>query len=88
MGVEEKSVTHVDTQVEGRGTVTLKQIPGLYLRADAELIRDGRAAREAEKKAKAAAKEAAAEPVERHPTGTEANDTLEKIKAAAAASEA
>jgi hypothetical protein len=50
-------VTHVDCQHEGK-TLTLKALPGLYNRRDAELICASRDRREAEKTAAKAAKEA------------------------------
>src|SRR5262249_13179730 len=82
LGVEEKSVTHVEGNVNGQN-LCLKQVPGLYSRADAEAIAKARAEAKAQREQEKAEKqEAARKAVERHePTGTEADDTLSKLQA-------
>jgi hypothetical protein len=85
LGVEEKSVTHVEGEVDGKN-LCLKQVPGLYSRVDAEAIRaarDTKAAQAATEKREK--EEAAREPVERHEPG-DANKVQQAVQAAVDAS--
>jgi hypothetical protein len=81
LGVEEKSVMHVEGEVDGRN-LCLKAVPNLYSRADALAIRGARDQRAKEKTEKA---EAARQPVGRQEPG-DANKVQQAVQAAVDAS--
>jgi hypothetical protein len=87
LGVEEKSVTHVEGEVDGKN-LCLKQVPGLYSRGDAEAIRAARDAKQAQAATEKAEKEEAArEPINRHEPAQGISDVEAAVKQAVAAGE-